>query len=101
MPEAPNALSADFVFRYVNPPLRCGAEPNAIGCSTGGLVRIINTHIGEVGGNEWYSRGVLHEAAHEAFTARHDGDGVMGGPPSVRWPSDNDIIAVRQRFVGL
>ncbi len=101
MPEAPSAESADFVFRYVEPPLRCGSELNAIGCSTGGLVRLINTHIGIPLLNEWYARGVLHEAAHEAFSAKHDGDGVMGGPPTVRWPSDNDIFAVRQRFVGL
>jgi hypothetical protein len=98
--EAKRPIDAHFIFKYVSPPLRCGSEPNAIGCSSGGLVELVNTNIGDPNGNTWYSRGVLHEGAHEAFNAKHDGDGVMGGPPSVRWPSDNDILAVRRKYVG-
>lgn len=100
MPEAPSADEADFIFRYVEPPLRCGAEENATGCSSGGLVELINTNIGTIGVNEWYARGVLHEGLHEMYSAKHDGDGVMrvdGSNRAIRWPTDNDILAVRRK----
>lgn len=103
--EAKTPGDAHFVFRYVDPPLTCGGVRNAVGCSRGGLVEIINTHIGDptVGGNIWYSRGVLHEGLHEVG-AKHDGDGVMrvdGSNTEIRWPTDNDIEALRDRYVRL
>lgn len=100
--EAHKPEQAHFIFAYVDPPLRCGSVSGAVGCSTGGLIRLLNTNIGDPDGNTWYSRGVLHEGAHEAFNAKHDGDGIMridGSNRSIRWPTDNDISAVRRRYV--
>jgi hypothetical protein len=100
--EARTPAEAHFIFQYVDPPLRCGGEDHAIGCSSGGLVRIVNTNIGTPVVAPWFSRGVLHEGAHEAFNARHDGDGIMridGSNSQLRWPSSNDILAVYNKYV--
>lgn len=101
--EATKPLFAHFLFMYVDPPVRCGSVARATACSSGGLIRYSNTNIGDPNGNTWYSRGVLHEAAHEAFNAKHDGDGIMrvdGSNVGIRWPTDNDIAAVRRTYVG-
>lgn len=93
---------AHFIFIYDDPPIRCGMVRDATACSSGGLVKYANTNIGDPAGNTWFSRGVLHEGAHEAFNARHDGNGVMrvdGSNVGIRWPTDNDILAVRRKYV--
>jgi hypothetical protein len=100
--EARTPAEAHFIFQYVDGPLRCGSVRDATACSSGGLVKYINTNIGSPS-NTWYSRGVLHEGAHEAFNAKHDGDGIMrvdGSNREIRWPTANDILAVRRKYVG-
>ncbi len=105
MPIVDSISECENVVRYVDPPLNC-AGVQAIGC-TGNFVgmpgvrlsRIISTVLRDPSNPDGKQRGLLHELLHGFAHAGHNGDGIMAGPRTVRWPSENDIDRIANAFL--